>query len=131
MTNYLVEFEELVVEVWLAVALEGSPHHLRLVQLQLGIQAVVEQRPMGTGAAVEVGTQAVGPSPAVGGKLLGDKLLLEHLGTEAVPMSLQAVPPTEGPFEFHLGVSEEPCPMGTVPQDGPMKVGPTQNFPIS
>ena len=134
MTNYLVEFEELVVEVWLAVVLEGSPHHLRLVRLQLGIQAVVEQRPMGTGAAVEVGTQAVGPSPAVGGKLLGDKLpeyLLEHLGTEAVPMSLQAVPPTEGPFEFHLGVSEEPCPMGTVLQDGPMKVGPTQNFPIS
>ena len=92
---------------------------------------------MGTGAAVEVGTQAVGPSPAVGGNLLlGDKLpeyLLEHLGTEAVPMSLQAVP-TEGPFGLHLGVSEEPRPlgpMGTVLQDGPMQVGPTQNFPIS
>ena len=136
--NYLVEFEELVVEVWLAVVLEGSPHHLRLVQLQLGIQAVVEQRPMGTGAAVEVGTQAVGPSPVVGGNLLlGDKLpeyLLEHLGTEAVPMSLQAVP-TEGPFGPHLGVSAEPRPMGTgvlqdVPRD-PEVQGPTQNFPIS
>jgi len=123
----LVEFEELVVEVWLAVVPEGSPHHLRLVQLPLGIQAVVEERPTGTGAAVVVGTQAAGPSPVVGGKLPEDKLpeYLEHLGTEAVPMSLQAVP-TEGPFGPHLiGASVEPRPMGTVPQDGPMKVGPT------
>lgn len=122
-------FEELVVEGWLAVELEGSLHHLRLVRLQRGIQAVVEERPTGTGAAVEVGTQAAGPSPAVGGKLPGDKLpgdtLPEYLGTEAVPMSLQAVP-TEGPFGPHLiGASVEPRPMGTVPQDGPMKVGPT------
>ena len=123
MTNYLVEFEELVVEVWLAVVPEGSPHRLRLVQLPLGIQAVVEERPTGTGAAVVAGTKAAGPSPVVGGKLPEDKLP-EYLGTEAVPMSLQAVP-TEGPFGLGPGASVEVRPMGTVPQDDPMKVGPT------